>query len=123
MSIKEKAEKFFNKFSEIIPAIEMLPKNDKRVLFNVIDNLSFIVTFNKRGIFIKHLKKLQNTKKKSFDLVVEADKDTYLKIFNNDITPAEAYQCRKLFFGGIPYKEYPWLTRFIRIIQTKRYKG
>ena len=122
-TIIEEANNFFKKYLDIPYAKKLMPKNDKIIFFNIKVNNDFFFFFKKYKF--KFLKKKfdRNNADKIFDLVVDTDNKTINEIFNLNLTPAEAYQNKKLYFHGIPYKEYPWLTHFIRVLQTKRDKG
>jgi len=123
ITIIEKANNFFKNYLNIPITKKILPKNEKKALFKIKDDDSFYLVFGKGRIEVKKIEVDENNIKKTFDLVLESDKKTIGEIFNSNLTPAEAYQNKKLYFRGIPYKEYPWLTHFIRVLQTKKYKG
>lgn len=123
VTIIKKANHFFKYYLNIPAAKKLIPKNDKTILFNIKDNDSFLVVFKNNKIKVLKKEFDKNNMDKLFDLVVDSDSKTIHEIFDLSLTPAEAYQNKRLYFHGIPYKEYPWLTHFIRVLQTKRDRG
>lgn len=115
MSLKNTAERFFKRLIDIEPAKQFLTHNQKNVRFEVTGESPFIVSFSQDGI-----ETMDDDGKITVDFGVEANEETYMEIFAGKISPAEAFQGRRLFFGGILYKDFPWLTRMMKIAQTGR---
>ncbi|GAH92812.1 unnamed protein product [marine sediment metagenome] len=116
MDIRENSEAFFKRLVKLEKAKKLLTKKKRCVLFKVIDGSSFVVNFQLEKVEVIDKPNLDS----EVELKVESDSQTYRELFDGKITPAEAYHAGRLFFDGIPYKGYPWLTRLIRITQTGR---
>lgn len=114
MDIIEKARVFFERATEIDSARKLMAGGPKRVLFQTSDGPGFVVEFSGDTV------RVSGADEKRVDLSLEADTQTYLALFEGALSPAAAFHSRKLFFDGIPYKGYPWVTRMIKIIQTNR---
>ena len=110
----QSAQLFFEKASLIEAAKRhLIPKNIS-VLFRVLDENTFTVRFRNGKI------ECEEMADEKADLKIEANRNTYVALFEGKISPAEAFHQRTLLFDGIPYIGFPWLTRLIKIIQHGR---
>lgn len=92
-------------------ALGLLRTKDNTIIFQVSDGEPFTLIVNNGEISLRR-GEVENS-----DLQLEADTNTYLRLFNGEISPAKAWVERKLFFRGIPWLGFPWITRLIKIGQ------
>jgi putative sterol carrier protein len=108
----EAAEDFFlRRLVKKKEASKLLKAKDNTIIFHVSDGEPFTLIAKNGEI------KLKEGETENWDLRLKADKNTYLRLFNGEISPANAWIKGKLFFKGIPWLGYPWITRLIKIGQ------
>jgi len=113
MNIVDEAQKFFQKAFTIESGKKLLAEGRKKILFRNSDGPSFVVDFAGDSISVSE------GETKDIDLGVESTSESYSKIFRGILSPGTAYHNRSLYFDGIPYKGYPWLTHLIKLIQVE----
>lgn len=108
----EMAEDFFLKrLIQKEKALKHLKTQNKVIIFNVSNGEPFTLVVKNGEI------RLEKGEEKNSDLQLKADTDTYINLFNGRVSPARAWVDGKLFFKGIPWLGYPWVTRLIKIGQ------
>ena len=110
----EAAKAFFATVAREEAAARFLADAIRTVSFQVTGGESFTVRVQRGDV------RVDKGATPTADLRVEVDAETCLKLFAGRVSPAEAFHQRKLWFDGIPYIGYPWLTRLIKIGQTGR---
>ena len=113
MNVVEEARNFFQKALTIESGKKLLSEGRKKILFRNSDGPSFVVEFAVDSISVSE----GNTN--DIDLGVESTSENYSKIFRGILSPGTAYHNRSLYFDGIPFKGYPWLTHLIKLIQDE----
>jgi len=116
MNIVDEARIFFQKALTIESGKKLLMEGHKKILFRNSDGPSFVVDFTKDAISVAE------GNGNDIDLSLESTSENYSKIFRGMLTPATAYHNRNLYFDGIPFKGYPWLTHFMKLIQIEAEK-
>lgn len=110
----ELAQEFFERLASQATLSQELSRFNRKVLFRVLDGEDFAVEI--------HGGKVSFTAG-SFaepDMEMEADKETFTRLFQGEVSPGAAWAEAKLWLGG-PHEgwsdtskpDYPWLTRLI----------
>ena len=110
----EVAKEFFTRVAREEAASPLLSSTEKTVSFEVVGGEPFTLEFRHNEITVRE------GSTATADLRVEVDVETCLKLLTGRMSPAEAFHQRRLWFDGIPYIGYPWLTRLIKIGQVTR---